>query len=397
MASSRYSISREDWSLHRQGQMDQERHLEKVREAIKKNLADIISDESIITSDGKRMVKVPIRSLNEYRFRYNWDKQERAGQGQGDSQEGQVIAKDGSANQKAAGKGKGAGDQDGEDYYETMMSVDDLGVLLFEDLGLPHLDPKKQPDLTAKKYAWEDVRKSGLQSNIDKKRTIMEAMKRNLLSGKDPLAGFSRNDLRYKTWEVKYQPQTSAVVLAMMDTSGSMGDFEKYIARGFFFWMTRFLRTKYDNVIIHFLAHSTEAREVTEEEFFTKGESGGTRCSSVYELALKLIAEKYPPDLYNIYPFHFSDGDNLSSDNPRSVELVTKLLDICALMGYGEIDATAGGPAYYRSSTLYALFNRELTHPRFASVVIKDKTEVFKALRTFFGPDQVPAMGKGVR
>jgi uncharacterized protein len=389
--SSRYSISREDWSLHRQGQMDQERHLEKVREAIKKNLPDIISDESIITSDGKRMVKVPIRSMNEYRFRYNWEKQQRSGQGDGDSQEGQVIAKDGSAQQKGPGKGKGAGDQAGDDYYEALMSVDDLGELLFEDLGLPHLDPRKQPDLTSKKYSWEDVRKTGLQSNIDKKRTIMEAMKRNLLSGRPPLTGFNRQDVRYKTWEEKYEPQTSAVVLAMMDTSGSMGEFEKYIARGFFFWMVRFLRTKYDHVKIHFLAHSTEAREVTEEEFFTKGESGGTRCSSVYELALKLIAEQYPPDLYNLYPFHFSDGDNLSSDNQHSIELVNKLLEVCNLFGYGEIDATAGGPAYYRSSTLSALFQREIKHQRFMSVVIKDKSEVFKALNTFFGPDQVPS------
>ncbi|HYF93082.1 MAG TPA: sporulation protein YhbH [Symbiobacteriaceae bacterium] len=392
MGSSRFSISREDWSLHRQGQMDQERHLEKVREAIKKNLPDIISDESIITSDGKRMVKVPIRSLNEYRFRYNWDKQERAGQGNGSSQEGQVIAKDGSAQQKGPGKGKGAGEDEGEDYYEAMMSVDELGNLIFEDLGLPHLDPKKQPDLTARKYQWEDVRKTGLQANIDKKRTIMEAMKRNLLHGKAPLEGFTRQDLRYKTWEEKYEPQTSAVVLAMMDTSGSMGEFEKYIARGFFFWMVRFLRTKYDNVIIHFLAHSTEAKEVTEEEFFTKGESGGTRCSSVYDLALRIINEKYPPTLYNLYPFHFSDGDNLSSDNPKSVELVNKLLEVCAMFGYGEIDATAGGPAYYRSSTLHALFQREVHHPRFTQCIIKDKSEVFKALRTFFGPDALPAM-----
>jgi uncharacterized protein len=396
MSSSRFSISREDWSLHRQGQMDQERHLEKVREAIKKNLADIISDESIITSDGKRMVKVPIRSMNEYRFRFNWDKQQRAGQGDGNSQEGQVIAKDGSAQQKGPGKGKGAGEQAGEDYYEAMMSVDELGELLFEDLGLPHLDPRKQPDLTTKKYQWEDVRKTGLQANIDKKRTIMEAMKRNLLAGREPLAGFTRQDLRYKTWEVKYQPQTSAVVLAMMDTSGSMGEFEKYIARGFFFWMVRFLRTKYDNVIIHFLAHSTEAKEVTEEEFFTKGESGGTRCSSVYDLALRLIEQKYPPDLYNLYPFHFSDGDNLSSDNPKSVELVNRLLEMCSLFGYGEIDATAGGPAYYRSSTLHALYRREISHNRFMSVAIKDKTEVLKALRTFFGPENVPDRQQGV-
>lgn len=395
MSSTRYSITREDWSLHRQGQMDQERHLEKVREAIKKNLADIISDESIITSDGNRRVKVPIRSLNEYRFRFNWDKLQHAGQGQGDSQEGQVIARESPAPQKGPGKGKGAGDQEGEDYYEVAMSVDELGQLLFEDLGLPHLDPKKQPDLTAKQYQWEDVRKSGLQSNIDKKRTIMEAMKRNLLGGKAPLSNFSRADLRYKTWEIKYKPQTSAVVLAMMDTSGSMGEFEKYIARGFFFWMVRFLRTKYDNVHIHFLAHSTEAKEVTEEEFFTKGESGGTRCSSVYELALQMIEQRYPPALFNLYPFHFSDGDNLSSDNQRAVEAVRRLLEICNLFGYGEIDSTAGGPAYYRSSTLGSLFRREIEHPRFMAVTIRDKSEVHKALRTFFGPE-APANNQGV-
>jgi sporulation protein YhbH len=391
MSSSYFSISREDWSLHRQGQMDQDRHQEKVREAIKKNLAEIISDESIVTSDGKRMVKVPIRALNEYRFRYNWEKQERAGQGDGNSQDGQVIAKDGSAAQKGPGKGKGAGDQEGEDYYEAFMSIDDLGALIFEDLGLPHLDPKKQPDMTARKYQWDDVRKSGLQSNIDKKRTIMEAMKRNLLTGKAPLGQFSRNDLRYKTWEERFEPQTSAVVIAMMDTSGSMGEFEKYIARSFFFWMVRFLRTKYDNVVLHFLSHSTEAREVTEEEFFTKGESGGTRCSSVYELALKLIAQKYPPTLYNLYPFHFSDGDNLSSDNPKAVELVNQLLQTCSLFGYGEIDSTAGGPAYYRSSTLSNLYKQEVNHQRFISTTIKDKAEVYQALRLFFGPAMLPS------
>jgi sporulation protein YhbH len=391
MPNSRYTITREDWSLHRQGQLDQERHLEKVRDAIKKNLHEIVSSEPIITSDGKRLIRVPIRSLNEYRFRYNWEKQARAGQGSGGSKPGQVIAKDPSAGQ-TAGKGKQAGEEAGEDWYEAVLSVDELGELIFEDLSLPHLDPKKQPDMTSKEYVWEDVRRHGLQSNIDKKRTIMEAMKRNILSGRPPLQGITRDDLRYKTWEVKYRPQTSAVVLAMMDTSGSMGDFEKYIARAFFFWLVRFLRTKYDHVQIHFLAHSTEAKEVSEEEFFTKGESGGTRCSSVYELALQLIAEKYPPDQHNLYPFHFSDGDNLSSDNPRAIDLVNQLLAICNLFGYGEIDAAAGGPTYYRTTTLGSIYKREISHPRFTSVVIREKAEVYQALRTFFGP-QAPAEG----
>jgi uncharacterized protein len=380
-----FKISREDWSLHRQGQMDQERHMEKVREAIKNNLGDIVSDESIITSDGSKVIKVPIRSLNEYRFRYNWNKQQRAGQGQGGSKPGDVIAREG-AGQKGPGKGKGAGDAAGDDYYEAEITVDELGQLIFEDLGLPHLDPKKQPDLTERKYQWNDVRKTGLQANIDKKRTILEAIKRNARHGLPLFERFSREDLRYKTWEERYEPITSAVILAMMDTSGSMGEFEKYIARSFFFWMVRFLRTRYDNVQICFLAHSTEAKEVSEEEFFTKGESGGTRCSSVYELALKLIDERYPPAQYNLYPFHFSDGDNLSSDNPRAIELVGKLLECCNLFGYGEIDGHAGGPTYYRSSTLYSLFRREIQHERFIATVIRDKSEVYSALRAFFGP-----------
>lgn len=393
MSDTRYTITRENWSLHRQGQLDQERHLEKVRDAIKKNLHEIVSSEPIITSDGKRLIRVPIRSLNEYRFRYASEKQERAGSGPGNTQKGQVIAKDPSGQaQQGPGKSKQAGEEAGDDWFEVLMTVDELGELIFEDLQLPNLDPRKQPDLTSKQYQWEDVRKHGLQANIDKKRTIMEAMKRNLLAGRPPLAGINRNDVRYKTWEEKYKPQTSAVVLAMMDTSGSMGEFEKYIARAFFFWMVRFLRTKYDKVHIHFLAHSTEAREVTEEEFFTKGESGGTRCSSVYELALKLISEQYPPDQYNLYPFHFSDGDNLSSDNAKSIDLVNQLLAISNLFGYGEIDGTAGGPAYYRTTTLGSIYKREISHPHFASVVIREKSDVYQALRTFFGP-QVEAQG----
>ncbi|MCA1558611.1 MAG: DUF444 family protein, partial [Acidobacteria bacterium] len=55
------SIQRNDWSLQRKGIIDQERHKERVREAIKKNLGSIVSNEAIIMSDGKRTVKVPIR------------------------------------------------------------------------------------------------------------------------------------------------------------------------------------------------------------------------------------------------------------------------------------------------------------------------------------------------
>ena len=78
------------------------------------------------------------------------------------------------------------------------------------------------------------------------------------------------------------------------------------MARSFFFWMTRFLRTKYETVEIEFIAHHTEAKVVTEEEFFSKGESGGTICSSAYRKALELIDQKYDPvsliSIHSIFP-----------------------------------------------------------------------------------------------
>ena len=330
-------VSKEDWSLHRKGYQDQLRHQEKVKEAIKQNLPDLVSEESIIMSNGRDMVKIPIRSLDEYRFRYNYNKSKQVGQGNGDSKVGDVIAKDGDPAQ-GAGKGNGAGDQPGHDYYEAEISVEELEEMLFAEMELPNLKVKEQDQITVTDIRFNDIRRKGLMGNIDKKRTILEALRRNALSGKASLNPITIDDLRFKTWEEITKPNSNAVVIAMMDTSGSMGVFEKYIARSFFFWMTRFLRTKYEKVEIVFIAHHTEAKEVTEEAFFSKGESGGTICSSAYRKALEIIDKRYPSNLYNLYPFHFSDGDNLTSDNERCVKLVTELMKRANMFGYGEVN-----------------------------------------------------------
>ena len=74
------------------GHQDQQRHMEKVKEAIKNNLPDLISEESIIMSNGREVIKIPIRSLDEYRIRYNYDKSKHVGQGKGDSKVGDVSS-----------------------------------------------------------------------------------------------------------------------------------------------------------------------------------------------------------------------------------------------------------------------------------------------------------------
>jgi len=381
---SSFVVSKEDWSLHRKGQQDQTRHQEKVREAIRKNLPDLVSEESIILSNGRDVVKIPIRSLDEYRFRFNYQKGQHAGQGKGGSKVGDVIASGGDPAQ-GPGAGTGAGDQPGADYYEAEITVEELEEILFAELELPNLEEKDKDEIIVEETRFNDIRKKGLMGNIDKKRTLLAAIRRNALAGyKDLELGISIDDLRFKTWEEVIKPHSNAVIIAMMDTSGSMGLFEKYIARSFFFWMLRFLRTKYEKVEIVFIAHHTEAKEVSEEAFFSKGESGGTICSSAYRKALEIIDERYPPSQYNIYPFHFSDGDNLTSDNERCVKLVKELMERCNMFGYGEVNQ------YNRHSTLMSAY-RHIREPKFMHCVIREKGEVYKALRTFFGKKESEA------
>jgi uncharacterized protein len=373
------SVSKHDWSLHRKGPIDQARHNAKVKEAIKDNLHEIIAEEAIITSDGRKIVKVPIRSLDLPRFRFDAKKSKHAGQGQGNSKVGDVIGQDDQGT--APGRGKKAGDVPGVDYYDAEIELDELAALVFEDLGLPHLKQKQQQEMEVETIRFNEIRKKGIMSNLDKRRTIMENIRRNALAGGGARFGDIRNDdLRFKTWQPEYRRETNAVVIAMRDVSGSMGEFEKYITRSFYFWMVRFLRTKYNNVKIVFITHHTEAKEVEERAFFDLGESGGTRVSSAYKLALDLIDERFDPQRWNIYPFHFSDGDNWGdADNQRCVQLVKQLMERSNVFGYGEIQEYSYGSA----TTLMSAF-ASIKDERFIPVVIRNKSEVYPALRKFF-------------
>ena len=374
------TITRHDWTLHRKGPADQERHKQRIKDAIRQNLADIVSEENIILSDGKKTIKVPIRSLEEYRFRFDPRKDKGVGQGNGSSKVGDVVS---------PGQGQGAGQagtEPGVDYYEAEVSVDELAELIFADLGLPNLEEKRDRQLESETVRFVDIRKTGIFANLDKKRTIRENLKRNALLGRSTFGNIKNEDLRFKAWDREIRHESNAVVIAMMDVSGSMGEFEKYVARSFYFWMVRFLRTKYQQVQIVFISHHTEAKEVSEQEFFTKGESGGTRVSSAYRLALDIIHERFPAADWNIYPFHFSDGDNHTSDNELCVKLALELVKTCNLFGYGEIHETQR----YFYSTLMSAFNA-IDNPKFVGVSIAEKSDVYAALRRFFAPMEAKA------
>ena len=365
---------------------DRLRHRQKVREAIRNNIADIIAEESIIGKDNNRIIKVPIRGVKEYRFVYG---DNAPGVGQGGDQEpqpGQVVG------QGEKGKQPGQpGDQPGVDYYETDVRLDELIELMFEDLELPDLERKRLRQIEVEKlFRQKGYRRKGVRVRLDKKRTARSRLKRKKASYRRDLTAahsrfpFHKDDLRYHHSASDLRRESNAVVLCIMDTSGSMDTMKKYLARSFFFILYQFISTRYQNVEIVFIAHHTEAQEVTEEDFFHKGESGGTFISSGYNKALEIINERFHPALWNVYVFHCSDGDNFESDNPAALKAATELARSSNLFGYGEIKPLGAG---YYGSSLIPLFS-QLEEPNFQTLQIHRKEDIWTSFKTFLTKDR---------
>ncbi len=391
---------------------DRQRHRQKVRESIRENIVDLVAEESIIGKDKDKIIKVPIRGVKEYRFIYG-ENAPGVGQGDGNSQPGQVIG-------KGQGEGQGqdkAGDQPGVDYYETDLTLEELVEIMFEDLELPDMERKILRAVMSERISKrQGYRKAGIRIRLDKKRTALSRIRRRLAVQRRPGDGwddelplhgprsvpdslprheseegddeqrfpFHKDDLIYRHMVTDTRPESNAVVICIMDTSGSMDTMKKYLARSFFFLLYQFVCTKYRNVELVFIAHHTEGREVTEEEFFHKGESGGTLISSGYIKALEIIRGRYHPTLWNVYAFHCSDGDNFESDNPAALKAAQELCEVCNLFGYGEIKPL--GSHYYESSMLEVF--RQLNADNFKLVSIERKEHIWPSFMAFLAREK---------
>ncbi|SHE35277.1 sporulation protein YhbH [Clostridium fallax] len=360
---------------------DRRRHRQLVEDSIKENLGDILSEESIVGESKNKKFKIPIRGIKEYQFIFGKNNKGVV-TGTGDEKRDDRLI-DGSYKEIAKGK---AGNKEGEDIYETEITLEELLEYIVDELNLPNLDKKKFSDIlvesTSRKRGYQ---RYGIKPRLAKKKTVMakiarkQCKKRALreLGIKDSFERFPfrEEDLRYYKVKKKPKRESNAVMIFIMDVSGSMDNTKKFLARSFFFIMSKFLRRKYSNIAFEFISHTTTAKIVSEDEFFHKGESGGTYISSGLNKALDLINSKYPPKLWNIYPMYGSDGDNWSEDNENAIDAVNKLCDICNMFGYAELL-----PSTY-SSTMYEKFQKEIKKSNFISVTIEDKKELFKAIK----------------
>lgn len=364
---------------------DRRRHRELVEKSIKENIGSIISEESIIGKSKNKKIKIPIKGLKEYYFKYGRN-QKGVVPGNGQEAKGKKIPKGDYGEAKGQGE-DGAGNDEGEDIYETEVTIEEAISMLFEDLSLPYLQHKQFNEIETQYGSKRcGVRDKGARYRLSKKHSMIEKIKREKRSKRamqeagiaypeDQRIPFHESDLKYFYKKPKMKRDSNAVVICIMDTSGSMGQTKKYLARSFYFLLYQFLTIKYMNVEIAFVAHTTVAKEVNENDFFHRGESGGTYISSGYEKALELIEERYNPANWNIYTFHCSDGDNWGEDNDRAVELANKLCDTCNLFGYGEIKTSS------YTSTIMSRYLEDVNKPNFTAVKITKKEDVWTAFK----------------
>ena len=369
---------------------DRSRHKKKISEALREGIYDIVSDESIIGQDGKKKIKIPVRGIKEYRFIYGDNKtNKKVGAAPGKNvRKGQKI---GNVKKKEAQQPGRAGNESGEEFYEVEITLEELGHYLFEDLNLPDLDKKKFNNIFGEKLKRKGYRKSGIRPRLSKKETLKNKIRRKKISENndnfdEENFSFHKNDLKYKHVKLKPKENSNAVIFFIMDTSGSMTQDKKFMARSFFFLLYHFLRHRYDSVEIVFISHSVEAKEVTEDDFFKKGSSGGTIVSSGLTKCLDIVNSRYNPSSWNIYTFHCSDGDNWPEDNEKAVSVSESVKSICQLYCYiqttTETESLQG--SFWTEGGMASIYER-IKDKNFKIVKLNSPGDIWPEFKKIFG------------
>jgi uncharacterized sporulation protein YeaH/YhbH (DUF444 family) len=353
-----------------------------VKGKIRDNLRKYVSKGEMPSPKGDGTYKIPMPSIDIPRFKFG-DKNQ-GGMGQGEGNEGDPV--DGQPGDQP-GQGGEVGNQAGNKELEVDLSLEELASILGEELSLPHIEPKGKKAIQSITNKYTSIGMTGPNSLKHFKRTYKEAMKRQIASGtydfEDPRIIPHKRDFRYRASDAKVEFENAAVVIYMMDVSGSMGDEQKEIVRTESFWINLWLKSQYKDIEVRYIIHDATAKEVDEDTFFKTRESGGTLISSALKLCKEIIDKDYNPSEWNIYPFHFSDGDNWSADDTKlCLEILDNdLLPASNVFCYGQVESRYGSGQFYKDlSSKYTE-----SHEKVILSKIKNKDAILESIKDFLG------------
>jgi len=349
-----------------------------VKGKIKKDLKKYITHGELIGKRGKDLVSIPLPQIEIPRFRYG--AKSVGGVGQGEGEPGAILAPGDELGYH------GAGDQPGEHILEVDISIEELAQMLGEELELPKIKPKGKENIIEEKPKYTGISRVGPESLRHFKRTYKEALKRQLISKtynfKNPIISPIKRDTRYRSWKPSFEPKANAVIIYMLDVSGSMGDEQKEMVRIESFWIDTWLRSQYKGIETRYIIHDAVAREVDRETFYHTRESGGTVISSAYKLCDEIIEKNYSPSEWNIYPFHFSDGDNWSAgDTEICIKILEEsLLHKVNMFCYGQVASPYGSGRFIKD-----LEEALKDHDKLMTSYIQDKEAIYNSIKEFLG------------
>ncbi len=366
------------YDLFSRGARDWLRHNDKVRDAVRRHLPQIVAGADVL-SGGASTVRVPMRMLEHYRFRLR-SSNEQQGVGQGQAKPGDRIGRP----QDGEGKRGQGGNEDGTIQYTLEFRIDDIVDWLWEEMQLPNLEAKAG---RAKEDEWtrEGWDRRGARSRLDRRRSLKESIKRR---GVQTAAGvqpppFTDDDLRYRQLAKREQPAMQAVVILLLDVSGSMGERERQISKTFFFWAIQGLRRQYRDLELVFVAHTSEAWEFQEDDFFHVSGTGGTVASAGLNKVREILDARYSPSQYNIYLFYASDGENFPSDQSQAQVALEELEGDCNYAGFLEVAPLAGSEPDSEIGRLF--LERAAEDDHVGAFRVASTEDIWNAVRHFFG------------
>jgi uncharacterized sporulation protein YeaH/YhbH (DUF444 family) len=350
---------------------DVKRFKQIVRGVVKKDFRKYLTQGELIGRQGKHIVSIPLPQIEIPKFRFGWKEAGGVGQGEGDN--GDPV-------------GGEAGLEPGEHILEVEVGLDELAAILGEELELPRIQPKGRRTIPLEKVRYSNIRRVGPESLRHFKRTFREALKRQMAMGVyDPLNPRIipiREDRRYRSWHMREVPESNAVVVFCMDVSGSMGDQQKEIVRITAFWIDTWLRSQYKSLEKVYVVHEAFAKEVDEHTFYHLRESGGTKISTAYEVINQVVDSRFPSDSWNIYIFHFSDGENGDArDTSLCMDMLRKdMIPKLNLFCFGQVRSSYGGGRF--KTDIEDAFPGE---EKIITSEIRDKDEIYDAIKRFLG------------
>ena len=360
---------------------NRERFLERVRDDVRKAVADTVARRRISEVDSGDEVKVRVDGTEEVSFGATADgERDYVLPGPGTLNRGDRIRKPSGG--ASGGGGRRAGRGSGQDPFEFTLTREDFLNYFLDELELPRLlrTSLAQDKLSKPKRAGFSIH--GQPSALDVRRTmrnslarrialsrpdaaLMEALRAReqaaleagddeaLAKARDALAAALRKtaripyvdplDVRYARHVRQPVPATEAAMFCLMDVSGSMTEHMKDLAKRFFMLLYLFLERRYERVHVVFIRHTDKAAEVDEDTFFRSRETGGTLVSSALDVMLEVQEARFPRERFNLYVAQASDGDNDGGDRGKVTHLMqSRILPIVRYFAYVETGGDRG-------------------------------------------------------